>query len=240
MRAVRTIVAVAAAVAGAATLHTSTGAYTTYARWASSPVTFYVNPVNQDVSQAAAVAALQAGMDVWNTQAGTLVPLPVRRSRHRYGDGLRQPQRHHVPQHEQRVDDCDHLLVVVEQQRAARQRHRVLGRHHHVLHGRIGLRRRVERGLHGRHRGARTRPRARPESLDRHRRHDVSELQLLLDVEPDAGRRRHQRREGALSDHEHQLGAVGGHLEPGQRRQLRNRHRRSPSPARRATRRTVC
>ena len=71
MRAVRTIVAVAAAVAGAATLHTSTGAYTTYARWASSPVTFYVNPVNQDVSQAAAVAALQAGMEVWNTQAGT-------------------------------------------------------------------------------------------------------------------------------------------------------------------------
>ena len=71
MRALRTIVAVAAAVAGAATLHTSTGAYTTYAHWASSPVTFYINPVNQDVSQAAAVAALQAGMNVWNTQAGT-------------------------------------------------------------------------------------------------------------------------------------------------------------------------
>ena len=71
MRAVRTIAAVAVAVAGAAAMHTSVGAYSTYARWASSPVTFYVNPVNADVSQSAAVAALQAGMDVWNTQSGT-------------------------------------------------------------------------------------------------------------------------------------------------------------------------
>jgi hypothetical protein len=71
MRAVRTIVAVAAAVAGAAALHTGVGAYTSYARWATTPVTFYVNPVNLDVSQAAAVAALQAGMDVWNTQSGS-------------------------------------------------------------------------------------------------------------------------------------------------------------------------
>jgi hypothetical protein len=71
MRAVRTIAAVAVAVAGAAVLHTSVGAYSTYAHWASSPVTFYVNPVNADVSQSAAVAALQAGMDVWNTQSGT-------------------------------------------------------------------------------------------------------------------------------------------------------------------------
>ena len=54
MRAVRTVAAVAAAVAGAAALHTSAAAYTTYARWASSPVTFYVNPANADVSQAAA------------------------------------------------------------------------------------------------------------------------------------------------------------------------------------------
>ena len=70
MRAVRTIAAVAAAVAGAAALHTSADAYASYARWASSPVTFYVNPVNRDVTSAAAVAALQSGMDVWNT-AGT-------------------------------------------------------------------------------------------------------------------------------------------------------------------------
>jgi len=71
MRAVRTLVAAAVAVAGAAALHTGVGAYSTFAHWASGPVTFYVNPVNADVSQSAAVAALQAGMDVWNTQAGT-------------------------------------------------------------------------------------------------------------------------------------------------------------------------
>ena len=71
MRAVRTIVAITAAVAGAAVLHTGVGAYSTYAHWGSNSVTFYVNPANADVSQAAAVAALQAGMDVWNTQSGT-------------------------------------------------------------------------------------------------------------------------------------------------------------------------
>ena len=71
MRAVRTIVAITAAVAGAAVLHTGVGAYSTYAHWGSNSVTFYVNPVNADVSQSAAIAALQAGMDVWNTQAGT-------------------------------------------------------------------------------------------------------------------------------------------------------------------------
>jgi hypothetical protein len=71
MRAARTIAAVAVAVAGAAALHTTVGAYSTYAHWASGPVTFYVNPVNADVSQTAAIAALQTGMDVWNTQSGT-------------------------------------------------------------------------------------------------------------------------------------------------------------------------
>jgi hypothetical protein len=71
MRAVRTLAAVAAAVAGAAVLHTSAGAYSSYARWGSSPVTFYVNAANADVSPAAAVAALQAGMDVWSTQSGS-------------------------------------------------------------------------------------------------------------------------------------------------------------------------
>ena len=71
MRAVRTIAAVAVAVAGAAALHNSVGAYSTYAHWASSPVTFYVNPVNADVSQSAAAAGLQFAMDVWNTQSGT-------------------------------------------------------------------------------------------------------------------------------------------------------------------------
>jgi len=71
MRPVRTLVAAAVAVAGAAALHTGVGAYSTFAHWGSGPVTFYVNPVNADVSQSAAIAALQAGMDVWNTQSGT-------------------------------------------------------------------------------------------------------------------------------------------------------------------------
>jgi len=71
MRAVRTLAAVAVAVAGAAMLHTGVGAYATFAHWGSNTVTLYVNPVNADVSQAAATAALQAGMDVWNTQSGT-------------------------------------------------------------------------------------------------------------------------------------------------------------------------
>ena len=71
MRAVRTIAALTVAVAGAAALHSGVGAYSSYARWGSSPVTFYVNPVNADVSQTAAVAALQAGMDVWTTQSGS-------------------------------------------------------------------------------------------------------------------------------------------------------------------------
>ena len=71
MRAVRIIAAAAVAITGAAVLHSGVGAYSTYAHWASSPVTFYVNPVNADVSQAAAVTALQAGMDVWNTQSGS-------------------------------------------------------------------------------------------------------------------------------------------------------------------------
>lgn len=71
MRAVRTFVAAAVAVAGAAALHTGVSAYSTYAHWASNTATFYVNPVNADVSQSAAIAALQTGMDVWNTQSGT-------------------------------------------------------------------------------------------------------------------------------------------------------------------------
>src|SRR5688572_31658859 len=71
MRAHRTLAAVAVAVAGAAALHSGVGAYASYAHWASSPVTFYVNPANSDVSQAAAVSALQAGMDVWTTQSGS-------------------------------------------------------------------------------------------------------------------------------------------------------------------------
>ena len=46
-------------------------AYTTYAKWGSSPVTIFVNPANVDVTIAAAEAAVQAGLGVWNTQSGS-------------------------------------------------------------------------------------------------------------------------------------------------------------------------
>jgi len=45
--------------------------YTTFAKWASWPVTFYVNPATPDVSPAAATAATQLALDVWNTQGGS-------------------------------------------------------------------------------------------------------------------------------------------------------------------------
>jgi hypothetical protein len=56
-----------ALVAAAATGHS----YTTFAKWQSSPVTFYVNPSTPDLSSAAAGAATQFALDVWNTQGGT-------------------------------------------------------------------------------------------------------------------------------------------------------------------------
>jgi hypothetical protein len=43
-------------------------AYSSYASWASLPVTVFVNPSNQDVTATAAVAAVQTAMNVWNTQ----------------------------------------------------------------------------------------------------------------------------------------------------------------------------
>jgi len=45
--------------------------YASYAKWASSPVTFYVNPTTPDLSPAAVIAATQFALDVWNTQGGT-------------------------------------------------------------------------------------------------------------------------------------------------------------------------
>jgi hypothetical protein len=46
-------------------------AYSTFGKWAVNPVVFYVNPANADVSSAAAEAALNAGMEIWNTQGGS-------------------------------------------------------------------------------------------------------------------------------------------------------------------------
>ncbi len=67
--------AITAAVLTAAGVH----AYATYARWASNTATFYVNPANADVSAPPRSAALEAGMNVWNTQGDSGFQLPVRR-----------------------------------------------------------------------------------------------------------------------------------------------------------------
>jgi hypothetical protein len=63
----------AAAVAAAVSLALATAAfsYSTYAKWSSTPVTFYVNPATTDITQTAAIAAVQFAMNVWNTQSGT-------------------------------------------------------------------------------------------------------------------------------------------------------------------------
>ena len=53
--------------AGAAVVRT----YSSYASWASSPVTVLINPANSDVSTTAAVNAVQYAMGVWTNQAGT-------------------------------------------------------------------------------------------------------------------------------------------------------------------------
>jgi len=46
--------------------------YTTYAKWPTSQVTFYLNVANAaDVSATAATAAVQYALNVWNTQSGT-------------------------------------------------------------------------------------------------------------------------------------------------------------------------
>jgi hypothetical protein len=52
-------------------LATTGSSYSTYAKWSSSPVTFFVNPSNADVSASAASTALQYAMNVWNTQSGS-------------------------------------------------------------------------------------------------------------------------------------------------------------------------
>jgi len=46
-------------------------AYATFSSWAAASATFLVNPHNADVADADAEAALQAAMDVWNTQGAS-------------------------------------------------------------------------------------------------------------------------------------------------------------------------
>jgi uncharacterized repeat protein (TIGR01451 family) len=48
-------------------------AYAFYAKWGSSPVRFYINPVNRDVSQAAAITAIQAGANYWVDQTNASI-----------------------------------------------------------------------------------------------------------------------------------------------------------------------
>ena len=72
MKSLRLLTVGALAAAFAATLLPRTEAYSkTGYKWPTMSVPFYVNPTNQDVSSSAAIAALQAGMAAWNTQAGT-------------------------------------------------------------------------------------------------------------------------------------------------------------------------
>jgi hypothetical protein len=58
-----------AALAGFLALETN--AYSTFGKWGTLSVSFYVNPANRDVSQNAAISALQTAMNVWNSQSGT-------------------------------------------------------------------------------------------------------------------------------------------------------------------------
>ena len=72
MKTLRLLTLGALAIAFAATLLPRTQAYSkTGYKWSTMNVPFYVNPSNQDVSATAAIAAIQAGMAAWSTQAGT-------------------------------------------------------------------------------------------------------------------------------------------------------------------------
>ena len=71
MRRTRTFAVLAAVTVLGATIAPTMMAYVTYGKWGSNNVSFYVNPANSDVSQNAAIAALQAGMSAWNTESGT-------------------------------------------------------------------------------------------------------------------------------------------------------------------------
>ncbi len=46
-------------------------AYSTFGKWASSPVSFYMNPQNKDVTVDAAEAAFKSAIDTWNTEGSS-------------------------------------------------------------------------------------------------------------------------------------------------------------------------
>ena len=67
----RSLVAVATLVTSALILTPHTLGYSTYAKWPTLSVPFYVNPANSDVSLSAAISSIQGAMGAWNNQAGT-------------------------------------------------------------------------------------------------------------------------------------------------------------------------
>jgi hypothetical protein len=71
MKSIRTSAAAALTIAVIWLIAPRIGAYVTYGAWPTPSVSFYVNPANADVSESAATSALQAGMNVWNSQSGT-------------------------------------------------------------------------------------------------------------------------------------------------------------------------
>jgi hypothetical protein len=64
-----TVTAAALALGLTVSLVVVTEAYTTHGKWSSSPVGYYINPANLDVSAAAAGAAVQAGANAWSEQS---------------------------------------------------------------------------------------------------------------------------------------------------------------------------
>src|SRR5688500_13610782 len=71
MTRVKILAAAGTAIAIAAALGTAPEAYSTFARWTSTPVNVYINPANADLDSAAAEAALRTAMDEWNTRSGS-------------------------------------------------------------------------------------------------------------------------------------------------------------------------
>lgn len=71
MRHHRFLAAAATVVALLALVALETNAYSTFGKWGTLAVSVYVNPANADVSQNAAISALQTAMNVWNSQSGT-------------------------------------------------------------------------------------------------------------------------------------------------------------------------
>ena len=65
-----TLTAAALVLGLAGSLAVITEAYTTFGKWASSSVVYYINPSNHDVTATAAEAAVRAGASAWTQQSG--------------------------------------------------------------------------------------------------------------------------------------------------------------------------